>query len=344
MSTMGRTKRSTFTTKLLHWEYWPTWVIYFPVFFYYLFLSIKARSFFFFSMTNPEMEMGGLYNCSKYKQLNHFPDTFKPITLFVPAGSPLPLVRSRIAEKKLEFPLIAKPDRGERGRGVVLLLDESQLEAYLLKSSVDFLVQEYIESTFEAGVFYYRFPEKTSGVIPSLVVKEFLTVTGDGLSSVKQLIYRLPRARLVADALLNNPAIDASEILPAGTKKILEPIGNHNRGTKFLDGNRLICPELQNFFDALSDQLPNFYYGRFDLKAPSEAAFKNAEGIKILEVNGVNAEPAHIYDPDARFFTGIRTLLRHWQLIYRISLQNNKLGFKPAKAGEAWAHFKAWKK
>lgn len=335
--------RSTFATKLLHWEYWPTWVIYFPVFFYYLFLSIKARSFFFFTATNPEMEMGGLYNCSKYKQLKSIPDTFKPITLYVAANSPWALVQSRIVEKKLDYPLIAKPDRGERGRGVALLRNAKQLAAYLQESQVDFLVQEYIESPFEAGVFYYRLPEEASGAIPSLVVKAFLTVTGDGLSSVEELIFRIPRARLVAKALLNRSDMDASEILPAGTKKILEPIGNHNRGTTFLDGNRLISSELLNFFDALSYRLPNFHYGRFDLKAPSKVAFTNAEGIKILEVNGVNAEPAHIYDPNARFFTGVRTLLRHWQLIYTISLQNRKLGIKPATLKEAWKHFKVWK-
>lgn len=332
-----------FFTKLFHWEYWPIWVIYLPVFFYYLFLSLKARNFFFFSMANPEMEMGGLYNCSKYKQLNSIPSEFKPKTLYVKTKTTLSLILTQLLDLNLDFPLIVKPDKGERGIGVSLIHDKNQLKKYLQQSAVDFLVQEFIDGPFEAGLFYYRIPGQPSGVIPSLVKKSFLTVTGDGHSTVKQLIFRIPRARLVANHLLEKEEINPEEILPAGIKKILEPIGNHNRGTEFLDGNHLINPDLLYFFDALSCQIPNFHYGRFDLKAPSQEDFSKGWGIKILEVNGVNAEPAHIYDPDARFWKGVRTLLRHWKIIYTISLENKKRGFKPVTFNAAWRHFKEWK-
>jgi len=111
-----------------------------------------------------------------------------------------------------------------------------------------------------------------------------------------------------------------------------------------LDGNHLINSELLNFFDALSYQIPHFHYGRFDLKAPSEEDFMNASGIKFLEVNGVNAEPAQIYDPNARFWKGVRTLLWHWKIIYTISLENKKKGVKPVSFKVAWRHLKEWKK
>ncbi len=340
---MVQKNSSNFFTKLFHWEYWPTWIIYLPVFFYYLFLSLKARNFFFFSMANPEMEMGGLYNCSKYKQLDYIPSEFKPKTLHVKTKTTLPLILTRLFDLDLDFPLIAKPDRGERGVGVSLIHDNLQLKNYLQQSSVDFLLQEFIDSLFEAGVFYYRFPDQSSGVIPSLVVKSFLTVMGDGQSTIMELILGLPRARLVANELIKKEGINLNEILPAGTEKLLEPIGNHNRGTKFLDGNRLINLDLLYFFDALTYQIPHFHYGRFDLKAPSEEEFRKGWGIKILEVNGVNAEPAHIYDPNASFWKGISTLLRHWKIIYTISMENKKSGFRPASFHEAWRHFKEWK-
>jgi len=340
---MGNNYISNLRTKLLHWEYWPTWIIYFPVFFYYLFLSVKARNFFFFSTVNPGMEMGGLYNCSKYKQLKSIPAEFKPKTLYIKKTTPLHQVQTLLSELNLDFPIIAKPDRGERGSGVSLIKNVSQLKNYIYHSEGDYLLQEFIDSPFEAGVFYYRFPEQASGVIPSLVLKAFLTVTGDGESTVQELILKMPRARLVAAALLEREGIHTEEILPAGTKKILEPIGNHNRGTKFLDGNHLINPKLHHFFDTLSTQIPHFHYGRFDLKAPSEEDFRQARGIKILEVNGVNAEPAHIYDPKAKFLKGIQTLLTHWGIIYTISRQNSIAGFKPTSFSEAWAHFIQWK-
>ncbi len=341
---MRKKNSSNLATKIFKWEYWPTWIIYFPVFFYYLFLSVKARSFFFFSMANPGMEMGGLYNCSKYKQLKHIPAEFKPKTLYVKASTPLHLIHTGLSDNELDFPLIAKPDRGERGISVSLIHDNNQLKKYLKQATFDFLVQEYIDSPFEAGLFYYRIPGQGSGSIPSLVVKGFLTVTGDGQSTIKELIFQIPRARLVATQLLKREDIQAGEILPPGTRRILEPIGNHNRGTTFLDGNHLGNSELLYFFDALSCQIPNFHYGRFDLKAPSEEDFKKAKGIKILEVNGVNAEPAHIYDPNAKFWKGIRTLLHHWKIIYTISMENKKEGFKPVSFNDAWRHFEGWKK
>jgi hypothetical protein len=340
---MGSTCLSNLKTKLLHWEYWPTWVIYFPVIFYYFFLSLKARNFFFFSTVNPDMEMGGLYNCSKYKQLKCIPAAFKPKTLYIQKASALHQVKTLLLQANLDFPLIVKPDRGERGKGVSLVKNVLQLRDYNDQSKGDYLIQEFIDSPFEAGVFYYRFPGQTSGVIPSIVIKAFLTVTGDGTSTVKELVFKIPRARLIANTLLESEAINTAEILPAGTKKILEPIGNHNRGTRFINGNHHTNPELLRFFDALNCHLPHFHYGRFDVKAPSERDFLQAKGIKILEVNGVNAEPAHIYDPNAKFLKGIQTLLKHWGIIYTISRMNLKAGFKQASFRQAWAHFIQWK-
>jgi hypothetical protein len=313
------------------------------VFLYYLFLSLKARNFFFFTMANPKMEMGGLYNCSKYKQLKHIPREFKPKTIYVTKELPFQLILSRLSDFELSFPLIAKPDRGERGVGVAVIRDTVALKSYRQESKEDFLIQEFIDAPFEAGVFYYRIPGQAHGVIPSLVIKSFLTVTGDDHSSVKDLISQLPRAKLVAKQLFQKKEIDPDEILPSGNVKLLEPIGNHNRGTTFLNGNHLSNQDLLYFFDALTCQIPNFHYGRFDLRAPSEENFKKGWGLKILEVNGVNAEPAHIYDPKAKFWTGVRTLLRHWKIIFTISMENKKRGFKPESFSTAWKHYTSWR-
>lgn len=340
---MNKIRHSNLWTRLFHWEYWPTWIIYFPVFLYYLFLSLKARNFFFFTMANPNMEMGGLYNCSKFKQLKHIPREFKPTTIILNRELPFQLIISRLSDFNLAYPLIAKPDRGERGKGVSIIKNMDELNYYHQETKEDFLIQELIDAPFEAGVFYYRIPSQANGVIPSLVVKSFLTVTGDGYSSVKDLISQLPRAKLVAKQLLQKKEIDPDEILPSGTMKLLEPIGNHNRGTTFLNGNHLRNQDLLYFFDALTCQIPNFHYGRFDLRAPSEEDFKKGYGIKILEVNGVNAEPAHIYDPSAKFWTGVRTLLHHWKIIFTISMANKKAGFKSASFSTAWRHYRAWK-
>jgi hypothetical protein len=72
--TMISVKYLNFWTRLTNWEYWPFSVIYFPVFFYWLWLSVKARSLFFFSAANPSIESGGMLGESKYRILKNVPD------------------------------------------------------------------------------------------------------------------------------------------------------------------------------------------------------------------------------------------------------------------------------
>ena len=51
--------------RITHWEYWPFWVIYYPLFPVWAFFSLRARSFFFFNAANPTMENGGMAMESK---------------------------------------------------------------------------------------------------------------------------------------------------------------------------------------------------------------------------------------------------------------------------------------
>lgn len=329
--------------KLTQWEFWPTPLLYLPAFVYYAWLSLRSRSFFFFTMTNPGMEMGGLYNTSKYRQLNSLPDCIKSKTIFVKKGTTVNEVEEMLSFYKIRYPFIVKPDRLERGAGVKLVKDYRELASYLATAEVDVLVQEYVDFPFEAGVFFYKIPGEHTGSIPSIVIKEFLSVTGDGLSTVKELLLKNKRALLVWENMKTYHHQEFDTVLKENEVKVLEPIGNHNRGTKFINGNCLVSARLEAMFTNISSQLPGFYYGRFDLKAPGLEAFLKGQHIKILEVNGVNAEPAHIYDPSTNLFEGISSILRHWHIIFKISKQNRKNGYLPVKLKEAVSHYKQWK-
>ena len=107
-----------FITKLTHWEYWPFEIVYIPIFVYYIFLSIKARSFFFFSASNPSIETGGMLGESKYAILKNIPEKYIAKTIFIPFGYSFENTISIIQENNIIFPLIAKPDIGERGTAV----------------------------------------------------------------------------------------------------------------------------------------------------------------------------------------------------------------------------------
>lgn len=336
-------KLRIFFIRLFHWEFWPIKVLYFPVFIYYLWLSLKARSFFFFSATNPGMETGGLYGLSKYRQLIQLSEEHIPKTLIFDRSKSPETVLSTIHDKGLRFPVIIKPDQAERGIGVEKINSEKELVKHLESIHYDFLIQEFVEVPFEAGVFYIRYPGERAGKIPSLVIKNFLKVCGDGRKTVGELAKRNHRAAMVWRGLVHRQAEVMDYIPEKGEEILLEPIGNHNRGTTFINGNKMISKELAGIFDKITQHLDGFCYGRLDVKAPSREDFLTGKGIKVLEVNGVGSEPAHIYHPGYSLLKAWKTLFKHWTIIYRISKINKGNGVSYMSFREAFAYYGEWK-
>ena len=329
-----------FRTRLTQWEYWPFEVIYLPIFVYWLWLSVKARSLFFFSAANPSIENGGMLGESKVKILDRIAAPLKPITLLiVPATEPV-LMREMLHRHEIGFPLIAKPDVGERGWKVEKLHNPAELAAYHAAMKAPYLIQEYVDYPVELGLFYYRFPGCATGHISSVVIKAFLTLTGDGTSTVRALILQSDRARLQYQTLHDRYAPLFERVLPAGEALTLVPIGNHSRGTKFLNGNYLINDKLVAVFDRISRSLDGFYYGRYDIRCRSLAELYQGEGIKILELNGAGAEPAHIYDPSFSRREAYRVLFRHWEVLYRISRANYRNGVQYLSFAEGVSAFR----
>jgi hypothetical protein len=235
-------------------------------------------------------------------------------------------VLEKMAQAGITFPIVAKPDVGERGWLVEKIEEEAGLVAYVRRIRVDFLVQSYAEGPLEFGVFYYRLPGAARGEVTSVIVKEFLGLTGDGESTVEALVRRNPRAALQHDRLRERYSADWGRVLPRGGRMELEPIGNHCRGTAFLDGTHLVDDRLRDVFDRISREVEGFYYGRYDLRCARLADLYSGQGIRIVELNGVGAEPGHIYQPGFPLWEGYRVLFRHWTAMYRIARLNHRRG------------------
>jgi len=225
--------RSNFFIKLTSWEYWPFGIVQFPVILYIIWLSLRARSLLFFSASNPGITMGGMFGESKFEVLDKIPSRYIPVTVRIRANSTLEEVMRVIARQRFAFPLIFKPDLGERGFMVERIKSEKDVEAYLSRIKFDFLIQELVDLPLEFGVFYTRFPNTGSGKVTSVVMKEMLTVTGDGTSSLQQLILRLDRARLQWPILQSKFQGRLEEVPGPGKKVELVSIGNHCLGTSF---------------------------------------------------------------------------------------------------------------
>lgn len=322
----------------LRWEFWPTTLLYLPVYPYWLLLSARAQSFFFFSAANPHMTMGGMWGASKFQPLSYLPAQFVPKTLLFFGGDNFTHASKLLANNNIHYPLIFKPDRLERGKGVCLVKNESQLEELISHATFDFLIQEYIAYDFEAAVFYQRIPGTSNGRVTSVATKEFLTITGDGSKTIGQLLAAHPRAKLHLQRLQNLWQEAWHNIPEAGKKILIEPIGNHNRGTVFKNANHLISDNLSHIFHKIAINIPEFYFGRFDLRCSSEADFLAGKNIKIVEVNGANAEPVHMYDPATKPWQGWWALLKNWQQLHKISMKNKARGFAFTGYTEAKKH------
>ncbi|GIV40072.1 MAG: D-alanine--D-alanine ligase [Thermonema sp.] len=317
--------------KYLKWEFWPFWFFYIPVYFYWFYLSLRARSFAFFTAANPGMFLGGFTMYSKYDILRRIPSQYVPKSLWIAENTPVEEIINKIKKRKLRYPLAVKPDRGERGFAVARIENEEQLRNFLAAYPAwEWLVQEWCDAPIELGIMYCRMPGASHGQITSIVVKEPLQIKGDGTHTIGELIKKDERCRYHLDFLQKTYASRWNEIPEAGSKIQLTHIGNHSRGATFRNGHYLLTPQLQRVINEIARHIDGFYFGRFDLKVPSIEDLYAGRNICILELNGANSEPTHIYDPGMPLWKAYRDLFKHWQMLYLISVANHKRGVRYA--------------
>ena len=333
-------KKKPFWIRLLNWEYWSFNTVYIPIYPVFIFLCLRARSFFFYAASNPNIKNGGFLGESKKDIYALVPAQWQPRTIFFPAGSNPDSVLDKLLEAGFRFPLIGKPDIGARGRGVKKLEDENAVLSYVSSVSVDFHVQEFISYEKEAGIFYYRLPGQARGKISGIVHKEFLKVVGDGYHNIRELlkensraILQLPRLEITEPAILNF-------VPAAGEIFTVVPYGNHARGAMFLDDSGSINEKLETVMDEICRQIPLFYFGRMDIRYQSRELLEEGKSFFILEVNGAGSEPTHIYDPRHSIFFAWKEIIRHWVILFKISRANHTLGYPYLTAREGVAMFR----
>lgn len=312
-----------------HHEYWPWWLLVLPVWPLWVWYMIRTRNLTWFTAVNPGMEDSGFLGESKMKILDSIPDEYKPQTVFLEYQKALDVDKAA-----LEFPFIAKPDIGGRGRKIKVIHSAREFQQYHNEVGEDYMIQAIIPYEIELGVFYIRMPYEPKGRIVSLAQKEFLHVVGDGIHTMRQLMNHDYRAAMQIDRL--DKLIILEEVLKPGDKRILEPIGNHCRGTIFRDRGDLINDQLCEVFDHISKQIDGFYYGRFDLRVKSFEDLMEGKNIQIMELNGLTADAAHIFDPNARLRDALMVQVSNCNLSYRIAKYNLKHGAKTTPVMELY--------
>jgi len=160
-------------------------------------------------------------------------------------------------------------------------------------------------------------------------------VVGDGKSTIQDLIKSNERTGFKSEYFLGkNPdhiGLSAEKLasVPVEDEMVrLAFIGSIRIGGIYRDACNLITPELSDRFDEIARSIPEFYYGRFDVRFKSTDLLKAAEDFSIIEVNGAGSEPIHAWDPEVSMINLYRELFKTQSLLFRIAAENRKRGFR----------------
>ena len=329
-------------------EFWPSWLVYLPVVVQWLWLSIRYRSFSLPLISNPKINLSGMVGESKSEIFSlaegEALSRIAPWCLLQSWDTPeaaLFEARSKMKANGLSFPLVGKPDMGCRGAGVQVIRSERELYGYIQSFPVTgkIVLQKLVPWEAEAGIFYIRYPGETKGRIFSITLKYPPYVIGNGKDTLRKLIENDPRAGQLTHLYFNRHEDVLEEVLLEGQSFRLAFAGSHSRGAIFRDGRDFITPSMAKAFDKVADGLPEFCYGRIDIRFRDIKSLMNGENYYILEVNGASSEAAHIWDCRSRLREVYRVLFYQYRTLFKLGAINRRRGFRPPsifKLYQAW--------
>ena len=309
--------------RILTWHRLPFWFFHLPTVPYHVYLALRNLDPFYFGSANPIMARGDFGGVGKWDLLSSLAPEALPATLVAPPGTSVEEVARWMTTHRLAYPLISKPNQGERGSDVRRIHSDDDLREALSDASGDLLVQEYVGG-IEAGALLVRPPGREPPYLASLAVKEKLSVTADGRSALRQLVLDQTPARF-HDRLLRINRQRADSVPPPGTLEVefvAQPfLGTRLRSLQDRDGEAL-CRALVR----ITDDLAGFSIGRFDLKAPSVDALLAGRDLKVLELNLTASIPLHIWDARYSGVYALRELCAHWRRVAALSRAHRARG------------------
>jgi len=336
--------RRLFGARIRRWQLWefrPRWAFYPPIVWHIARLMWRHKSVRLISAANPAMPGGGVLGEHKSEILAGLGDAdgFTARSILLRSSDDesarLAAARSFMSEHGIEYPFVIKPDVGERGKDVGVVRNESDLVRELGGRDRDQILQEYVSGP-EFGIFVLRRPAEDHFRIVSIARKQMPFVVGDGVHTLERLVLDDDRAVCLFDSYMESNAKRWLDVPAAGERVQLVDLGTHCRGSIFLDGNDLATPALADRMDRISRGYAGFHFGRYDLRAESEAALREGRGFRLLEVNGLTSEPAHVYDPRYSLAEARRCCRELWSEAFEIAAANHAAGAPLASWKQLW--------
>lgn len=316
-------------------ERMPKWLICVPLTLQWLGLALRHGSATLPSSANPAITAGGLVGETKMEYFHSMGALALAATaLHCPATPALRArpaeLRAALAQAGIGFPLVVKPDLGMCGFGVRRIDDEAALTDYFEQFPADqtVVLQEWLPDEGEAGIFYAREPGAERGRIIGLALRYFPRVTGDGRSSIDQLIARDARASRIRQAG-HQLAVDGARVPRVGESVRLATIGSTRVGGLYRDGADCITPQLTAAIDAIARDMKQFHFGRFDVRFADLQALGAARGLKIMEVNGAGSEAIQAWDPALGLRQAFQIIFDKQRILFSIAAANRRRGHRP---------------
>ena len=268
------------------------------------------------------------------------------VTHAIDATADTEAAEAAMVQAGLAYPVVVKPDIGCNGTGVRLVQDQAALARYLavFPRNAGVLLQEFIPEDGEAGLFYIREPGQGRGRISSITLKFPPTVTGDGRSTLRDLVMADPRAGRVAQLYLPRLRDRLQEVPRQGEQVRLVFVGNHCKGSIFRNGIALATEALTDRVERLAHALPNFHFGRIDVRFGSVQALARGEGFRVIEINGVGSEATHVWDPATSLTEAWLAQFHHYGAAFRIAAANRAQGHNPTRLRALWRHWRKQKR
>lgn len=320
-------------------EFWPGWLMYLPVAAQWVVLGAWHRSLTLPFLANPDLTLSGMTGVPKSELMAQATGRCKAAILpwlsFKVSDEPSKIQAQKWVDQSssqgINLPFVCKPDIGCRGFGVKRVKDLQQLadiiDAYPKGTAL--LCQKLANWEPEVGVFYVKDYRTGKGDVISMTSKFLPRVIGDGKTTLGELIENDARAGQLRHMYFERHKEAWGSIPKAGEKVQLVFSASHSKGSIFRDACQYITPELKDTIVKIMDDLPNFYYGRLDIKYSDLQSLQRGETLEIVEINAASSESTHIWDRNTKFLDAIKTLLWQYRTLFNLGNFHRKKGRTP---------------
>ena len=313
----------------------PKWLNLVPMVAQWLWLSLRHGSLTLPSCANPGLTAGGLVGEGKMEYLAIMGDVARSATaqttsVLIEGPDSVKEVHLAMLRLGLSYPVVVKPDLGWCGFGVRRVDGPQALERYVAAypAGERLVLQEWLDTEGEAGLFYMRQPGEPSGELIGVLLRHFPRVVGDGVHTVAELMAADRRASRLGRDGASETCCDAGRVPARGEVVRIASVSSTRVGGGYEDGGAHITHELAQAVDAIARDMTEFHAGRFDVKYGTLADLR-AGRFRIIEVNGAGSEAVHAWDPRFSLRQAYGIVFAKQRRLFNIASAMRRRGHRP---------------